>query len=398
MVTENCNRCHISGEKARLFDVIYEGRIGILCERCAIIENIPILKRPDTIQLKATEKNTNVYDRMKIMSGYKEPNSNSNFSREQRIRELEKNPKLQLPIKEQLNLVEHFHWEIMKNRRRKGLSHRQLAEAIGESELAIDILEKGKLPEDPEGLIKKLEQFFQVSLRKISDADAMVLRKEKMIRTKPVLLDEDGNELSQIPEEEVEQGEVSDIYFETREVKEEKKEIPWYKKVLGRKKQITPEETTEEATDEFSEEIPQVQEKSVNVPGSRYLSYRKREAVLKGGAVNPADNASSQKNLELKENEDLDLEKVDINRVRISELKEVHKKRVEVTKSEQIQEQRKIEDKQRLIEARKEELRAMKEKESKNIDSVLGGSELLGKKNIGDDFDKSVEEFDSDLG
>jgi len=93
----------------------------------------------------------------------------------------------------------------------------------------------------------------------------------------------------------------------------------------------------------------------------------------------------------------LNLENVDMSRVRISDIKEVHKKKIEATKSEQILEQKRIEERQRLIEARKEELRLRKEKESKNIDSVLGGSELLGKKKPNDGFDKSVNEFDDEL-
>jgi len=391
---ENCDRCKISGEKARLFDVIYEGRMGRLCERCSIIENIPILKKPDTNQLKESEKNIDVYLRMKRMSGYKEPVIQTKSEREQRLRELDKNPKLELPVKEKLNLVDNFHWVIMKIRRRKGLSHRQLADAIGESEIAIDMLEKGKLPEDSEALIKKLEQFFQINLRKISDADKMIILKERTTRTRPVLLDEYGNELDHIPEPEVLQGEVSDIYFETREEKVEKKEIPWYKKVLGRRKPSSISEKTEDSKydeDKFVEDQPRISEIQTNVPGSRYLSFRRKEAIGRGEV--PEDE---KPRIELKEGEDLDLERVDINKVRISDLKEVHKKRIEATKSEKIQEQRNIEEKQRLVEARKEELRAMKDKESRNIDSVLGGSELLGKKKS-DDFAKPENEFDEEL-
>jgi ribosome-binding protein aMBF1 (putative translation factor) len=395
MVNENCERCHISGEKAGLYDVIYEGKMGKLCERCSIIENIPIIKRPDSAKLKESEKGTDVYERMKRMTGYKEPTSETNILREQRIRELEKNPKLELPIKQQLNLMEHFHWEIMKNRRRKGLSHRQLAEAIGESEISVEMLEKGKLPENPEGVIKKLEQFFQISLRKITEADAMLIRKQKMIRTRPVLLDENGNELEHIPEPAVETHE-TEIYLETREILPEKKEIPWYKKILGRKKQTASSDSLESEDSTFAKESSEEKlmdmERETSVPGSRYLAYRKKEALRKGG-VNEKDE---KPRLELKEGEDLDLEKVDMSRIKISDLKEAHKKRVEVTKSEKILEQRKIEERQRLIEARKEELRAMKEKESKNIDKVLGGSELLKKDEDSDGFDESVEDFEDE--
>lgn len=381
---EKCTRCHVTQEKVRLFDVIYEGKMEMLCERCAIIENIPILKRPDIEQLK--QKNVDVYERMKRLSGYRDPLEESRI-REQRLKELEKNPKLELPVKEQLNLIDHFHWEIMKNRRRKGLSQKQLAEAMGESELLVDLLEKGRIPENSEVLIKKLEQFFQINLRKISEAEAMIIRRQKMVRTKPVLLDEDGNELDHIPEPE------TDFYLGTREI-EEPKEIPWYKKILGRKKEKPKIKEAEDLSypDKFEEEKTKVNdENKPYIPGSRYLEYRRKEAILKG------DPYCEKVSLELKDGEDLDLNKVDIKRVRISDLKELHKKRVEATKEEKIEEQKKIEDRQRLVEARKEELRLMKEKQSKNIDEVLGGAELLKKKKQEDEFTKSVEDFDKEL-
>lgn len=377
-MAEECARCDISGEKARLFDAIYECKSAMLCERCAIIENIPIIKKPDVGQLKASEKNVDVYERMKRLSGYKDHKDEEKLLREERLRELDKNPMLELPVKEQLNLVEHFHWDIMKGRRRKGLSHRQLAEAIGESEIAIDMLEHGKLPENSEILIKKLEQYFQINLRKITEAEAMVIRKQRNFRTKPVLLDEYGNELDHIPEPDVEHD--IPIYLETpeNETREEVKEIPWYKKILGRKKKDKASSISEEIEDsKFVEENisdeTDKEENNIPVSGSRYLEYRRKEQMAK----NPEKFKEKRVAIELKENEDLELDKVDISRVRISDLKEIHKKRVETTKQERKEEQKRIEEKQRLIEARKEELRAMKEKESKNIDDSLGGKELF---------------------
>ena len=71
----------------------------------------------------------------------------------------------------------------------------------------------------------------------------------------------------------------------------------------------------------------------------------------------------------------------------------MNKRRIEATKQEKIEEQKKIEERQRLIEARKEELRLKKEKESRELDDVLGGAELL-------EEDKDFEgrkEFDEEL-
>ena len=52
-----------------------------------------------------------------------------------------------------------------------------------------------------------------------------------------------------------------------------------------------------------------------------------------------------------------------------------------------------------MVEARKEELRLMKEKESKELDDVLGGTELL---DVGETIKKiedsdKVEEFEDEL-
>ena len=46
-MAERCARCDVNGEEVRLFDAVYDGRMGQICERCSIIENIPIIKKPD---------------------------------------------------------------------------------------------------------------------------------------------------------------------------------------------------------------------------------------------------------------------------------------------------------------------------------------------------------------
>ena len=70
---ENCVRCNIGGEEVRLFDAIYEGRMAKICERCSIIENVPIIKKPNVSQLKESEiGRVGVYDRMKRLSGFQD--------------------------------------------------------------------------------------------------------------------------------------------------------------------------------------------------------------------------------------------------------------------------------------------------------------------------------------
>src|SRR3989338_869764 len=199
---ERCARCRIREDEVKLFNAIYEGKMDFLCERCAIIENIPIIRKPDTSQLKESERGIGVYERLRKINGIKLGKKPSSFFREDRLKELEKNPEKELPEKEKLNLIEHFHWEVMKARRRKGLSQKQLANAISESEIAIQMIEKAKLPENSESLIRKLEQFLRISLKKITETERIL---EKNIeRKEPILLDEFGNELEKIPEPEIE--------------------------------------------------------------------------------------------------------------------------------------------------------------------------------------------------
>lgn len=290
---EKCVRCRVSADVVKLYDAVYEGKLDVICERCAIIENIPVIKKPDDFQLKESEKGIGVYERMRRISGMKDEKKPDVFFREQRLKELEKNPGLESPEKNRPELIEHFHWEITRNRRKKGLSQKQLAGRIGVPVIAIEMLEKGKIPDNAEEIIRRLENFFLMRLIKVSELEVINRMKQRQARDKPVLLDGYGNELESIPEPEVEQ------------IEEDEKQI---------------------GTDESG---------------------------------------------------NLDIQKTDISRVTVNDLREFHKKRIEVSKQEQKEEQKRIEERQRLIEARKEELRALKQKESQEIDKVLGGSELL---------------------
>ena len=357
---ENCVRCNVEGAEIRLFDAIYEGRMAKICERCSIIENVPIIKKPGVSQLKEAEMGRiGVYDRMKRLSGIRDIKEETTFFREDKLKELDKKPELELPEKEKLNLIEHFYWQIMQNRRRKGLSQKQLAEELSESEVAIEMIEKAKFPENAEILIKKLEQFFQIRLRKPSSEELMRVEREKQ---KPVLLDEYGRELEDIPEPVRKETQVSlTSQPSLREVEqdiEKETEIPEIEyKIIG----AEPVELEEEFSEELEEEI--------------------------------------KEELELDETGNLDIHRTDIESVTIGDLKDLSRKRIEVTKQEKVEEQKKIEERQRLIEARKEELGLMRERESNELDKILGGSELLddqGKPKLIENSDV-VEEFEEEL-
>ena len=146
----NCDICRVSSENVRLFDAINGLRMTTICERCSIINDIPIIKRPNSDQIKESEI-TRVSERMRSLSRIRSPINIQKrpeiFFREERLKELERNPELEQPEKENLKLMNNFHWEITKQRRKKGLSQKQLANAIGESEAVIQMIEKAILQE-----------------------------------------------------------------------------------------------------------------------------------------------------------------------------------------------------------------------------------------------------------
>jgi ribosome-binding protein aMBF1 (putative translation factor) len=136
----------VKGDRVMLFDVIYEGRSALLCERCSIIENIPIITKPVESQIKQAEEPLSVYERMKRMAGMSDEQKPEISLREQRLKELEKHPELEVPVEKIPDLIDYFHWEIMRNRRRRGLVQEKLADQMGVNVRDIERLEKGIIP------------------------------------------------------------------------------------------------------------------------------------------------------------------------------------------------------------------------------------------------------------
>jgi ribosome-binding protein aMBF1 (putative translation factor) len=334
---ESCFRCGRNEKEVKLFDAIYEGQIENICERCSILDNVPIIKKPNSSQLKESEKNVGVYQRMKQLTGYYADinKKNETLLRKDKLRELDLKPELEKPNNGKTDLVDHWYWHLQRVRRHRGLSQKQLGQAIGESEIVIQMAEKARLPENADELITKLEQFFQTSFRKrdVFKDLAILKARAKAERIGPVLLDEHGNEINVIPEPEIEI------------------------------KLAKPEEE--------------------NQSGLRL--EMKSDKVIPGS---PIVKEIKSVNIEFPDKyEDLDLRKIDTKNVKIGDLKTLDKKRLEVTKQEKLEEQRRIEERKRTVEARREEFRAQKEKQSRELDKFLGGSELLRRKSGRDERD-----------
>src|SRR3989344_2568489 len=183
---EECFICRISDNKVRMFDAIHplEGVVGV-CEKCALDEHLPIIRRPTTFQLKEAERRQPVYERLARRAGI-DPEKHLAETRARQEREIrskrtelsgqevslkeivEKNLKFKKSEqkKPREDLIDNFHWVIMMARRKKHMTREQLAEAISESPVIIEMVEKGMLPEDDYRIVNKLESYLDIKLRK----------------------------------------------------------------------------------------------------------------------------------------------------------------------------------------------------------------------------------------
>ncbi|MGV8152178.1 MAG: helix-turn-helix domain-containing protein [Candidatus Nanoarchaeia archaeon] len=314
-----CARCGVNGNIIRLYDAIYEGDSASLCERCALIENIPLIRKPNEGQIKESEKDYGVYDRLNRMRGVVPEKKQETTILRDRLKEIELKPENQAP-KSEMNLIDHFYWHIMNARRHQGFTQKQLAGHINELETDIQMLERGRFPLNYKRIIYKIESFLKINLRR-QDLRELIAKKE----TKPVLIDEYGRKLEHIPEPEP-------IIIESKEGKGE---------------------------GEIQCKIENKIDQKAPMAGVKTTLGCARGVNEKG---------------------EVNLDEVDKENVTIAQMREIHKRKIEATRQEMIEEQKRIEERQRLIEARKEELRLMKEKQSRQIDDILGGSELLEKK------------------
>lgn len=319
MFGERCARCFVKADKIRLFDVIYDGKIDLLCERCAIIENIPLIKKPDEAKFNDSDVES-VYNRMKKISGIPIEESKRDNLNLERLHELEENPELAEPLNEKPDMIGHFNWIILRERRRKGLTQERLAEAVKLPVEYIELLEKGNVPNNIE-ILRKLENFFNISLVKKNIF-------EDIEEEHPILLDEYGNELDHIPEPDVEEKFSEDEYTD---------------KLLKKE--------SEEDFDIHKADIKKVSLKDL-------MELHRKKLLGK---------------------EDYDAESILPKQV-LHKVEVFEKENEKVSKAS-VNDKK---DKQNISEARKEEFKLLREKQSRELDNILGGSELLSVENSGD--------------
>lgn len=186
---ETCFKCGTSSENTLLYDAISKEGLVKICARCNVRENLPLLKKTGPI---AGEKRQTVYERMTKISGYnpqeteihkkqneaKKQNEEIKSIIDKNFREELYSSNTKKDISGESNLTRNFHWEILKARRARHMTQQQLADILGESELAIRMAERGILPRERERLVKKIESYLGIKIMKGPYSEVSIEQKQ----------------------------------------------------------------------------------------------------------------------------------------------------------------------------------------------------------------------------
>jgi ribosome-binding protein aMBF1 (putative translation factor) len=174
-----CYRCGISDERERLFDAVSNQGVVKICKSCADEEGLPLMQPAD---LNKPEKNKTVYERLSRMANLNpeehkrkliemERQKDIRFGRSKRPEVTVKSPSEsnfeRNKPKARTDLIDNFHWVIMRARRSKKLTQKQLADNIGEQESTIKSAEEGTIFDNNETFLRKIESYLNIKLRKV---------------------------------------------------------------------------------------------------------------------------------------------------------------------------------------------------------------------------------------
>lgn len=163
---DRCYKCGASGSTTPLYSAVTSEGFQKICERCSRQESIPLIRKPTSQQQQTQSLRESVYQRLQGSPAspsmgraqYKNPLSPTPED-ERSLRDMvdqKFDRKLKEAPRQRDDLIQNFHWVIMRARRRRKLTTAQLAEKLREPESAIRAAESGHLPDDY-AFINKLE-------------------------------------------------------------------------------------------------------------------------------------------------------------------------------------------------------------------------------------------------
>jgi len=178
---ERCCKCGVPETKVLLFDAILPEGIMKICGKCSPKENIPLIIKKFSSE---TEKQPSVREILSKLSGVDLPEKKDYGGEKQEEnlkRMIDRNIGENLGIfrndsNSKKELVDNFHWIIMRARRIKHLTQEQLAQGIREPARAVKLIEDGFVPERKE-IIDKIENYLGVRIKKGDEKSKKIERK-----------------------------------------------------------------------------------------------------------------------------------------------------------------------------------------------------------------------------
>ncbi len=170
-----CFRCGVPDSRALLYDAISPDGIIKVCKKCLPDLDFPIIRKSAESQLEEVKEKTTVREVLERLSGIK-PALEKTPEKKQELKKQE--TALQEIVNKNLpgfiratavptdQFIDNFHWIIMRARRLKKLTQKELAQEIEEQEVAVKMAEQGIISKQTPHLIEKIENYLGIHLKK----------------------------------------------------------------------------------------------------------------------------------------------------------------------------------------------------------------------------------------
>lgn len=174
---EECARCGVWTDEEKLSYAILAKGIMKVCEKCIEKENFPLVNLPTASQINESKKTVRFRDSVKQFEKGKIATKSELLKKQEITLKdiIDRNVKMRAEKKLQprSDLIHNFHWVIMRARRARKISQKQLAKEIAEPEMSVRLAETGKFPDDDYRLARKLEGYLGIRILKKEVSDKL---------------------------------------------------------------------------------------------------------------------------------------------------------------------------------------------------------------------------------
>ncbi len=149
-----------------MVEAIDDGKIVRVSEEYAKREGLPILRRSNVENKETRAVNETDLVKRREFSGRGIFDSSRVHNKGILAFEEYRRPLKRSESDVSNELIDNFHWEILKRRKEKEINRKQFAVDLGVSEEEVKIVENGRLPRNDFVLINKIQSYLGINLRK----------------------------------------------------------------------------------------------------------------------------------------------------------------------------------------------------------------------------------------